>query len=87
MLRLANKRELYDYLGRLVGILSSSGHRDLAAVVSDAMGTASSLSTEFLGESRIALRRVAHDSGLTLSAQERADLDDVLKQLDETLSR
>ena len=43
--------------------------------------------TEFLRESRIALRRVMKKKGAALTLKERADLADVLKQLDEAFDR
>ncbi len=84
---LHNNRELYEYLGRLAGALDSAGQHDLEQVVTTAMGNASSLSTEFLGESRLALRRVLSDGGSALTSQERTDLVDVLAQLDQALER
>ena len=43
------------------------------------------MSTEFLGESRIALRRVLKEEDGVLTLQEREDLLDVLRQLDSAL--
>jgi hypothetical protein len=48
---------------------------------------ASGLSTEFLGESRIALEQTLAAEGGTLNPQERMDLIAVVNQLDRTLSR
>ncbi|HEV2330235.1 MAG TPA: hypothetical protein VGY56_15745, partial [Verrucomicrobiae bacterium] len=48
---------------------------------------AGNIGTEFLGESRIALRRVLAEQDGILTVQELADLSDVLRQLDESLDR
>lgn len=87
MQKLRSNRELYEYLGRMAGTLGSIGRPDLGQVVADAMGHASSLSTEFLGESRLALRRVLANGGSVLPSQERADLVEVLAQLDQAFDR
>jgi hypothetical protein len=63
------------------------GANELGDVVDIAIGNASSMSTEFLGESRIALRQVWKEECGILSDQERCDLSDVLKQLDTVMER
>lgn len=82
MKTLANNRELYDYLVALASELKQRGVASLSEAVDIASGQASSSSTEFLGESRIALRRVAAEEQGVLSDQQRSDLMDVLKQID-----
>ena len=84
---LSNNSELHEYLIDLEGTLRRYGFVDLADAVATASRQASGLSTEFLGETRIALRRVSTLGQCALSAQERADLLDVLGQLDEALDR
>jgi len=73
---------LYDYLLRMASTLKQRGANKLCEAVAFAIGHASSLSTEFLGESRIALRRVLDEEHGILTGQERRELLDVLKQLD-----
>ena len=84
---LSSNSELYDYLCALKTSLRARGSTELADAVAFASRRASGMSTEFLGESRIALRRVSSVGRITLTGQERADLDDVLKQLDAALDR
>jgi hypothetical protein len=84
---LSNNSELYEYLLALEAKLRRHGSVDLADAVSSASRQASGLSTEFLGESRIALRRVAAQGQGALSELERRKLLDVLKQLDAALDR
>jgi hypothetical protein len=78
----SSNRDLYDYLLALQARLGSGGANALRDVVGIAIGNASSMGTEFLGESRIALRQVWKEERGILSDQERRDLSDVLKQLD-----
>jgi hypothetical protein len=87
MKTLSSNSELYEYLLALEANLRARGSTDLANAVAGAGRQASAISTEFLGESRIALRRVSSLGRITLTGQERADLDDVLKQLDAALDR
>jgi hypothetical protein len=82
----SNNRELYEYLVLLESQLRSRGSDALSKNVAAAARTASTIpATEFLGESRIALRRVLAEENGILSQIERADLQDVLSQLDATL--
>jgi hypothetical protein len=82
----SNNRELYEYLVLLESQLRSRCSDALSKNVAAAARTASTIpATEFLGESRIALRRVLAEENGILSQIERADLQDVLSQLDATL--
>ena len=80
-MHLRSNQELYDYLLRLTRGLKSRGATELAEAVAFASGNAAGLSTEFLGESKIALQRVALEGRAVLTASESADLEDVLQQL------
>jgi hypothetical protein len=82
---LAGNNELLEYLRNLEAILCSRGCEDLAEVVQKAGRLASGLSTEFLGESRIALRRVAESAPKVLTNSEIQTVKDVLLQLDSAL--
>ncbi len=84
---LSGNRDLYDYLLCLASELKQRGSTALSEAVAFAAAQASSLSTEFLGESRIALRRVSKEENGVLTKPERADLLDVLRQRDEVLPR
>jgi hypothetical protein len=79
---LSNNRQLYEYLIFLSSELKKRRCEELGeALVFASRQAASNMSAEFLGESRIALRRVLKEEGGALTAQERADLSDVLTQL------
>ncbi len=82
---LSSNQDLYDYMLFLESELQRRGLASLSKAVAFAIGAASSLSTEFLGESRIALRHVLKGEKGALNKQERSDLIDVLKQLDQAL--
>lgn len=88
MKALSNNRELYGYLVLLVDKLKDRGFLELSETVRLASRhAASNMSTEFLGESRIALRQLSQHEGNALTEQEHSDLLDVLKQLDEAFAR
>jgi uncharacterized protein related to proFAR isomerase len=87
MKRLENNAELYRYLLLLVSQLRDRGASDLATLVESANRQASGMSTEFLGESRIALRQLLVKEKDILTEAERKDILDILKQLDEALDR
>lgn len=87
MKQLASNQQLYEYLGQMESVLQERGADDLARAVAHARQHAASSSTEFLGESRIALRQVTEGRPGLLSAPERNDLADVLRALDEALDR
>jgi hypothetical protein len=84
----SNHRELYEYLVLLASDLKSRGSETLSKDVAAASRTASTIpQTEFLGESRIALRRVLAEENGILNQTERDDLQDVLRQLDAAFAR
>jgi hypothetical protein len=87
MKTLASNQDLYEYLQWLSSELKGRGATGLGDEVARASGQASALSTEFLGEARIALRTVERQAGSVLSPPERADVLDVLGQLDTALDR
>jgi hypothetical protein len=79
--------ELYSYLTGLAEKLSTRGNDALASLLLAATRTASGIPvTEFLGESRIALRGVTKQETV-LTDVERQELLSVLRQLDETFNR
>ncbi|MGO8796658.1 MAG: hypothetical protein ACLQLC_17685 [Candidatus Sulfotelmatobacter sp.] len=87
-MKLSSNRELYEYLLLLASQLERRGAEVLSKDVNAAARTANAFpATEFLGESRIALRRVLTEESGILSQVERADLLDVLKQLDAAFDR
>jgi hypothetical protein len=84
---LENNRELYDYLAAIGAPLDTRGAVELSRIVLAASRTAWGIPvTEFLGESRIALRRVENEQNV-LTESERLELLDVLRQLDEAFGR
>ena len=83
----SNNRELYEYLLFLTAELKKRKFDELSEAVAFASHQASGMSTEFLGESRIALRWVLKEEDGILTVEERADMSDVLKQLDAALDR
>jgi hypothetical protein len=87
MKRLASNQQLYEYLGEMESALRERGAEGLARTVAYARKHAVGSSTEFLGESRIALRQVTEARPGLLTATEGSDLTDVLRDLDEALDR
>lgn len=87
MKTLANNRELYEYLVFLASELKRRGADSLSRDVIFAIGQASGLSTEFLGEPRLALRRVSNQENGVLTDEQSSDLLDVLRQLDEAFDK
>jgi len=86
-MRLDNNRQLYEYLAAIGAKLNDRGAVDLSRVVLAASRTVATIpDTEFLGESRIVLRRVQNEQTV-LTENERLELLDVLRQLDEAFSR
>ena len=86
-MRLDNNRQLYDYLMAIGAKLNARGAVELSRVVLAASRTAAGIPiTEFLGESRIALRRVENEQ-TALTEDERLELLDVVRQLDEAFKR
>lgn len=87
-MKLSSNRELYEYLVLLESRLRSRGSEASGKDVAAAARSASTIpATEFLGESRIALRRVLAEEKGILSRIEKADLQDVLNQLDAAFDR
>lgn len=86
-MQLANNRELYDYMVSLRKKLIERGAQTLAQTVMQASRHFSGMSTEFLGESRIALREVAKAEGGVLDRTEHAELLGILKEIDFAFSR
>jgi len=88
MKTLSNNQDLYEYLLFLDSVLKQRGATALSGIVQFASMQASTFpATEFLGESRIALRRVLDEENGILNEQERTDLRDVLKQLDSAFNK
>ena len=84
---LENSRQLYDYLAAIGATLDTRGAVELSRIVLAASLMAWSIpDTEFLGESRIALRRVENEQAV-LTESERLELLDVLHELDESFNR
>jgi len=81
MTQLSSNADLYRYLLVLDEELRLSGLADLADLVRSAQRHASGMSTEFLGETRAALRQVLPHR-VMLGEQASANLLDVVKQLD-----
>lgn len=85
---LSNNHDLYEYLLFLTSLLKQRDALVLSAAVELASGLSSTFpATEFLGESRIVLKRVLSQENGILTDQERTDLCDVLKQLDNAFNK
>jgi flagellar biosynthesis chaperone FliJ len=84
---LGSNQELYDYLLRLAQELQDHGAKELGEMVAGASRHAAGLSTEFLGESRIALQHIILEGKNALTATQRADVEDVLQQLTAAINR
>jgi hypothetical protein len=82
MKRLSNNAELYQYLQFLWKTLEERHAKELSEAVAHASRMSPFMSTEFLGESRIALRRLVKEEHGVLTSQERDDVKDVLSQID-----
>ena len=84
---LRDNQHLYDYLVAMSTILNSRGAMELSQEVLAASRVVATIPvTEFLGESRIALRRVENEQTV-LTDEECSDLRDVIRQLDEPFTR
>jgi hypothetical protein len=80
---LSNNADLYQYLQFLSKTLEDRHAKELGEAVDHASRTAAgNISTEFLGESRIALRRLIKEEHGILTNQEREDVKNVLSQID-----
>ena len=84
---LSSNKELYDYLVSLGNLLAERGSLQLAESVRLAARTGTGLSTEFIGESRIALQGVLDAEQGLLQAVERHELQSILAQVDFALRR
>jgi len=85
---MSDNRDLYEYLLFLAPLLKQRGSTELSEIVQFASRLVSTFpDTEFLGESRLALKRVLDQENGILNDQERTDLCDVLKQLDSAFNR
>jgi len=86
-MRLENNQQLYDYLASIGTKLSARGAVELSRIVMMASHYAGTVpATEFLGESRIALRRVEKEQNV-LTQDEHLEVADVVRQLDEAFGR
>ena len=83
---LKTNSELYQYLLLLVSRLRSSGAADLADLVQFATQQASGMSTEFLGEARIALEQLLEKEQGILTATQRKEINNVIGQLGTALN-
>jgi hypothetical protein len=86
-MRLRDNQQLYDYL---VAMSTKLNNRDAVKLSQDVLAASQMVATipitEFLGESRIALRRVENEQTV-LTDEECSELRDVIRQLDEALAR
>jgi hypothetical protein len=87
MKELSSNADLHRFLLELEQALRQQGSDDLADLVKTASRHAAGMSTEFLGESRIALKEVLRRGVGVLSQQDQINVADVLKQLDDALDR
>ena len=84
---LRDNQQLYDYLVAMSTRLNSRGAVELSQDVLAASRVAATIPiTEFLGESRIALRRVENKQTV-LTDEECSELREVIRQLDEAFAR
>ena len=85
---LASNAELHEYLAALSKTLAERGSKKLAELVFHARQTAAgNMITEFLGEARIALRRVVKGGRGVLTKEERDKAIVVLAQLEEVFEK
>ena len=83
---LKSNSELYQYLLLLVSRLRSCGAADLADLVQFATQQDSGMSTEFLGEARIALEQLLEKEQGILTATQRKEINNVIGQLGTALN-
>jgi hypothetical protein len=84
---LSSNQELHADLLRLARGLKARGAIELSEVVTYAGRQAASMSTEFLGESRIAPRRVLSTGRTVWEPSEQADIEDVVRRLTAAINR
>jgi hypothetical protein len=77
-----DSQELYDLLKTLDVKLRARGAGHLSIVLECAIGQAGTSPSEFFGESRIALSRVAAESEGLLAAEDHKKVSDALGQLE-----
>ena len=86
-MRLRDNQQLYDYLVAISTKLNNRGAVELSQDVLAASRVVATIPiAEFLGESRIALRRVENKQTV-LTDEECSELRDVIRQLDEAFAR
>ncbi len=84
---LASNAELHRYLLQTAELVSRLGLTDQANKLRRAAAHGTGLSTEFLGESTIALKEVLRVSGNLMDAVDRDRLVAILEQLETALKR
>ena len=87
MKRLSNNTELCQYLQFLWKTLEERHAKELSEAVAHASRMSPYMTTEFLGESRIALRKLIKEEHGVLTSQERDDVRNVLNQIDGVFDR
>ncbi|MFZ0609472.1 MAG: hypothetical protein WAM75_17545 [Xanthobacteraceae bacterium] len=87
MKKLASNTDLYEYLLALGNLLADRGSQQLAEGVRFAARQGTGLSTEFLGESLIALRRVSVEENGILRSHEQDKLRGIISQVEFALRR
>jgi len=88
MMQLSSNSELFEYLRSLSKMLEERQDTELSeAVVAHACRMSPFMSTEFLGESRIALKRLLKKEHGVLNSEERHDVKEVLSQIDAAFDR
>ncbi len=85
--KLTSNTDLYEYLLSLKDLLVDRGSQQLAESVRFAAKQGTGLSTEFLGESLIALRDVLQTENGILRPNERDELLGVISQVEFVLRR
>ena len=84
---LASNTELHAYLLQTAEALTRLGQNEAAKKVRSAADQGTGLSTEFLGESRIALADALRSASSAMSPADRHRLTAVISQLDRALKR
>jgi hypothetical protein len=87
MRKLENNTDLYEYLRSLADLLKGGSAAPLVEYLDAAARQATSLSTEFLGESQIALKKVLDTENGALTNTEREELRSVIKQIEFAVNR
>jgi hypothetical protein len=83
----SSNADLYSYLERLRQTLANRGADDLADLAGGALRFACGMSTEFLGESRIALRAISQSKNNPLDPLDRQLLAKAISELDAAFDR